>query len=120
MPAVQTLSGLGFKVIATGGTADYLADQGIAIEKVNKVQQGRPHIVDRFKGGGVDLIVNTTEGCQSLQDSASIRGSALAGKVPYFTTASASIAAAQAIAALGQRPLEVRALQTYYQSSVRA
>ncbi len=114
VPAIQTLAGLGFKIIATGGTADYLAAQGIAIEKVNKVQQGRPHIVDRIKDGGVDLIFNTTEGWQSLQDSASIRGSALVGRVPYFTTASASVAAAQAIEALGQRPLEVRALQTYY------
>ncbi len=116
-PAVAELIGLGFKVIATGGTAAYLAAQGLAVETVNKVVQGRPHIVDRIKDGEVALIFNTTEGWQSLQDSASIRASALTGKIPYFTTAAASVAAARAIAARGQRPLEVRALQTYYSGS---
>ncbi len=82
--------------------------------RVNKVQQGRPHIVDRIKDGDIALIVNTTEGVQSMQDTASIRASALYGKVPYYTTGSAFNAAAQAIAALDSRPLEVRSLQSYY------
>ena len=76
--------------------------------------QGRPHIVDRIKDGGVDLIFNTTEGWQSLKDSASIRASAVGGRVPYFTTAAASVAVARAIAAAGSRSLEVRPLQSYY------
>jgi len=114
LPAVRTLSDLGFKIIATSGTADYLSAEGLAVETVNKVQQGRPHIVDRIKDGEVALIFNTTEGWQSLRDSQSIRASAVNGRVPYFTTAAASVAAAQAIAALRERPLEVRALQTYY------
>ncbi|QYE34244.1 carbamoyl-phosphate synthase large subunit [Polymorphobacter sp. PAMC 29334] len=114
LEAARDLVGMGFGLIATDGTAKFLDGEGIAVERVNKVQQGRPHIVDRIKDGGVALIVNTTEGTQSMKDSASIRASALYGKVPYFTTASASVAATQAIAALKQRPLEVRSLQSYY------
>jgi len=120
LPAARILSDLGFKIIATSGTADYLAGAGVDVEMVNKVQQGRPHIVDRIKDGGVALIFNTTEGWQSLRDSQSIRASALTGRVPYFTTASASVAVAQAIAALRERPLEVRALQTYYNQASHA
>ena len=114
---VKRLIELGFTVIATGGTADFLAAQGIAVERVNKVAQGRPHIVDRIKDGAVDLIFNTTEGWQSLKDSKSIRASALYGKVPNFTTAAAAAAAVQAIEALTARPLEVRSLQSYYSAS---
>ncbi|OHT20267.1 carbamoyl-phosphate synthase large subunit [Edaphosphingomonas haloaromaticamans] len=117
VPAVQGLLKLGFKVIATSGTAAYLNGLGMDVEAVNKVQQGRPHIVDRIKDGGVQLIFNTTEGWQSLQDSQSIRASALLGKVPYFTTAAASVAAVEAIAALQERDLEVQPLQSYYSTS---
>jgi carbamoyl-phosphate synthase large subunit len=81
------------------------------------VAQGRPHIVDRIKDGGVDLIFNTTEGWQSHKDSASIRASALMAKVPYFTTAASSAAVARAVAALREHSLEVKALQAYYSSS---
>ena len=114
LAAARDLVAMGFALIATEGTARFLADEGIAVRAVNKVAQGRPHIVDRIKDGGVALIVNTTEGLQSLKDSQSIRASALYGKVPYFTTAAASVAAVQAIGALKQRPLEVRSLQSYY------
>src|SRR3546814_2208511 len=71
--AVKQLADWGWQVIATGGTADYLAGQGAEVERVNKVAEGRPHIVDRIKDGDVQLIFNTTEGWQSLQDSQSIR-----------------------------------------------
>ena len=107
---------MGFTVIATDGTAEYLTAQGLKVERVNKVLQGRPHIVDRIKDGDVALIFNTTEGVQSMKDSQSIRGSALYGKVPSFTTASAGVAAARAIAAAKQRALEVRSLQSYYKT----
>ena len=112
--AVRQAQKLGFQVCATGGTANYLAEQGIMVERVNKVAEGRPHIVDKIKDGEIDLIFNTTEGWQSLKDSEDIRRSALMGKVPYFTTAAASVATAQAIAALGDRKLEVRPLQSYH------
>ena len=81
---------------------------------MNKVAEGRPHIVDKIVDGEVALIFNTTEGWQSHKDSQSIRGSALTNKVPYFTTAAASVAAAEAIAALRSSQLEVRSLQDYY------
>jgi carbamoyl-phosphate synthase large subunit len=114
LPAVRQIEALGFAVCATGGTADYLAGHGVIVERVNKVAQGRPDIVDKIKDGEIALIFNTTEGWQSLRDSQSIRRSALMGKIPYFTTASASVAAAQGIAALRERKLEVRTLQSYH------
>jgi carbamoyl-phosphate synthase large subunit len=114
VPAVRTLANLGFTVIATRGTARFLEGQAIAVESVNKVAEGRPHIVDRIKDEEIAIIFNTTEGWQSLKDSESIRRSALMAKVPIFTTAAASLAAAQAISALSERTLEVRALQSYH------
>ena len=121
VPAAKLMVELGFSIIATGGTADHLAAQGLPVEKVNKVAQGRPHIVDRLMDGGVQLVFNTTEGWQSLKDSYSIRATTLNRKVPYFTTATASLAAARSIKALrdrgGGRALEVRSLQAYYSSS---
>ena len=116
LPAVRQLIEQGFTVIATGGTQRYLAEAGLPVELVNKVAEGRPHIVDKIIDGDVALIFNTTEGWQSLKDSQSIRGSALTGKVPYYTTAAASVAAAQAIVALKGTKLEVRSLQDYYSS----
>ncbi|PQM26927.1 carbamoyl phosphate synthase large subunit [Sphingopyxis lindanitolerans] len=111
---VRRLVDWGWQVIATGGTATYLVEQGIAVERVNKVAEGRPHIVDRIKDGDVQLIFNTTEGWQSLQDSQSIRASALAADVAYYTTAAGSDAATHAIGALRAHSLEVKPLQHYY------
>src|SRR3546814_9204101 len=92
--------------MGNGVTYDELAGEGIADERVNKVAQGRPHIVDRIKDGDVQLIFNTTEGWQSLQDSQSIRASALAADIAYYTTAAASRAATEAIGALRARSLD--------------
>ncbi|MGZ8336878.1 MAG: carbamoyl-phosphate synthase large subunit, partial [Allosphingosinicella sp.] len=114
---VRKLIELGFRVVATGGTADYLLGQGVDVERVNKVAQGRPHIVDKLKDGGIDLVFNTTEGWQSHRDSASIRASAVTQKVPYFTTAASSVAVVRAIATRRERNLEVRSLQDYYLAS---
>ncbi|WP_010545544.1 carbamoyl-phosphate synthase large subunit [Sphingomonas elodea] len=114
LPGVKILADLGFKIIATSGTAEFLAAEGIAVETVNKVAQGRPHIVDRIQDGDVALIFNTTEGWQSLKDSMSIRASALAQKVPYFTTAPGSVAAARAIAAMRAQAFEVQPIQAYF------
>ncbi|SIN98995.1 carbamoyl-phosphate synthase large subunit [Parasphingorhabdus marina DSM 22363] len=116
-PAARMAEQLGFDIIATSGTARYLQEKGITVEQVNKVAEGRPHIVDRIKDGEVALIFNTTEGWQSLKDSKSIRASALNGKIPYYTTATASVAAMEAIAAMRDETLEVRALQSYYKAS---
>jgi len=115
--AIRTIIGLGFKLLAPGGTADYLKALGLEIERVNKVAQGRPHIVDKIKDGGIDVVFNTTEGWQSHKDSASIRASAVQQRIPYFTTAASSVAAVRAIEALQAHRLEVRALQDYYSKS---
>ena len=117
VPAVEKLVELGFSIIATGGTAAHLAGKGLPVELVNKVAQGRPHIVDRLLDGDVDLVFNTTEGWQSLKDSHSIRTTALNRKVPYFTTAAASLAAARSIEAVRGHALEVASLQSYYSAS---
>ncbi|HYD24628.1 MAG TPA: carbamoyl-phosphate synthase large subunit [Croceibacterium sp.] len=111
---VRQLVGQGFSIVATGGTAQYLAEAGVPVERVNKVAEGRPHIVDKIVDGEIALIFNTTEGWQSHKDSQSIRASALSAKVPYYTTAAASAAVAQAIASVRASELEVRSLQDYY------
>ncbi|MBB3475477.1 carbamoyl-phosphate synthase large subunit [Sphingomonas sp. BK345] len=118
VPAVRALVEAGFAIVATTGTADHLERAGLPVERINKVAQGRPHIVDRIKDGKIDLIFNTTEGWQSLKDSQPIRASAVNGKIPYFTTASAAVQAAAAIragvAGNSGGKLEVRPLQAYY------
>ncbi len=110
---VRTLAALGFTVVATQGTADFLAQNGVAAERVNKVFEGRPNIVDRMKDGGVALVFNTTEGAQSIRDSAGIRSTALSMKTPYYTTAAGAAAAARAIENRQAGALEVRPLQDY-------
>jgi len=117
VPAVRSLVELGFDIVATGGTAHFLAAEGIKVERVNKVAQGRPHIVDKIKDGQIALVFNTTEGWQSHKDSASIRASAVMGRIPYFTTAASSIAVVLAIASQREHSLEVQSLQDYYSFS---
>ena len=111
---VRKLIELGFRVVATGGTAQYLTDAGLQVERINKVAEGRPHIVDKIIDGEIALVFNTTEGWQSHKDSQSIRASALEKKVPYYTTAAASAATALAISTARGGELEVRSLQDYY------
>jgi carbamoyl-phosphate synthase large subunit len=110
---VRLLAAQGFRVLATSGTAAYLAEQKIPVETVKKVLEGRPHIVDAMKNGEVQLVFNTTEGKQSLVDSFEIRRTALMMKIPYFTTTAGALAAAQGIQAMAAGPLEVRPLQSY-------
>ncbi|WP_174297003.1 carbamoyl-phosphate synthase large subunit [Sphingomonas bacterium] len=117
LEAARLLVASGLRIVATSGTAAYLAAQGCPVERINKVAQGRPHILDRIVDGGVDLILNTTEGWQSLKDSAGIRSEALSRRIPYFTTAPAALQAARAIASSASRNLEVRPLQSYYARS---
>jgi carbamoyl-phosphate synthase large subunit len=112
--AMRLLAGMGFKIVATSGTQRFLAEQGVAAEKINKVLEGRPHIVDAIKNGGIQLVFNTTEGAKALEDSQSLRREALLHKVPYYTTLSGAVAAAQGIKAYLGGDLEVRALQSYF------
>ncbi len=114
LEAIRLLAGLGFKVLATSGTQRYLAAQGVAAVRINKFAEGRPHIVDAIKNGEVQLVFNTTEGATALADSRSLRRAALLHKVPYYTTLSGAVAAAQGIKAYLGGDLEVYALQSYF------
>ncbi len=87
----------GFDIVATGGTAVALAEAGVACRRANKVREGRPHIVDMIKNGEISLIVNTTEGKQSIRESQSIRGEAVHRKVTYYTTLAAARATCLAL-----------------------
>jgi carbamoyl-phosphate synthase large subunit len=111
--AARILDRLGFDIIATGGTCDFLKSKGVTAERVNKVYEGRPNIVDRMKDGHVTLVFNTTEGAQAVRDSFDIRATALAMKTPYYTTAAGAVAAARAIENLKEGTLEVAPLQGY-------
>ena len=115
VPTMRMLSDLGFEIMATVGTLRYLEDHGVKGKMINKVLEGRPHIVDAIKNGGVQLVFNTTEGKQALADSRSLRRTALLHKVPYYTTLSGAIAAAEGIKAYMAGDLEVKALQDYFE-----
>jgi carbamoyl-phosphate synthase large subunit len=107
------MAALGFDIVATRGTASALEAAGIEVRRINKVLEGRPHVVDALKNGEIHLVFNTTDGAQALTDSMSIRRTALTMKVPYYTTLAAASAAAAAIAALQHGEMGVRPLQTY-------
>jgi len=111
--AIRDLVELGFRIIATRGTKRHLEMHGIPCEQVNKVLEGRPHIVDAMKNQEVQLVVNTTEGAKALADSKDIRRTALLNKIPYYTTLSGAIAVTEAIKSLKADNLEVAPLQSY-------
>ncbi|MGR3814387.1 MAG: carbamoyl-phosphate synthase large subunit [Cognatishimia activa] len=111
LDAAQILAGLGFSIIATSGTQKWLAENGVECGVVKKVYEGRPNVTDNLKNGDIALLMNTTEGQQAIDDSRDIRSIALNDKIPYFTTAAASHAAARAIKAREEGEIEVRALQ---------
>ncbi|MFU0502951.1 carbamoyl-phosphate synthase large subunit [Pseudaminobacter sp. NGMCC 1.201702] len=115
LPAVKRLAGLGFKVLATGGTQRFLKENGVEAEKINKVLEGRPHIEDAIRNRQIQIVFNTTDGQKAVSDSKSIRRATLMQKVPYYTTLSGAAAVAEAIAALKAGSLEVRPLQEYFQ-----
>ena len=109
----RQLAEWGFELIATRGTAAKLGEAGLAVTIVNKVQEGRPDIVDEMRSGRVQLVFNTTEGAQAISDSFSLRRTALTHNIPYYTTVAGARAAVQAIAALRRGSLEVAPLQSY-------
>jgi carbamoyl-phosphate synthase large subunit len=111
---IRLLLDLGFRIIATSGTQRYLAAQGVPASKINKVLEGRPHIVDAITNGEIQLVFNTTEGATALADSRPLRRAALLHKVPYYTTLSGAVAAAQGIKAYLGGDLDVRTLQSYF------
>ena len=110
---MRELVDLGFRIIATRGTKRALGAHGIPCEQVNKVLEGRPHIVDLMKNGEVQLVFNTTEGAKALADSKDIRRTALLHHIPYYTTLAGALAATQAIKALAAGTLRWRRCSRY-------
>ena len=113
------LTAMGYRLVATRGTAEALAEAGVEVAPINKVHEGRPHIVDALKNGDIQLVVNTTEGAQAIADSYELRRSALEHKVSYFTTVAGSRAMLLAVAALKRGGLAVETLQSYSQTFER-
>ncbi|SMX25947.1 Carbamoyl-phosphate synthase large chain [Pelagimonas phthalicica] len=107
----QILDGLGFKIVATSGTAAFLGEHGISCDVTKKVYEGRPNVVDVMKDGGIQLVMNTTEGSAAVSDSREIRSVALYDKIPYFTTAAGAHAAALAMKEREEGDLVVKSLQ---------
>ncbi len=116
LPSIRMLLELGFKVTATGGTQRYLEEKGVPSQRINKVSEGRPHIVDAIKNGEIHLVFNTTHGAQALSDSRSLRRAALLQKTPYYTTLAGSIAATEGIKAYLDGDLTVKPLQEYFEA----
>ena len=114
---VKRLLDLGFKVVATGGTADFLHKHGIEAQRVNKVLEGRPHIVDLMKDGKVQLVFNTVDGAGALTDSYTLRRAALMHKIAYYTTVAGAKASVEGIAALSEGALDVAPLQSYFKTA---
>jgi carbamoyl-phosphate synthase large subunit len=114
LPIARDLAELGFRLIATRGTAAYLRAYGLEVEVVYKVNEGRPHIADEIVNRKVDLVVNTPLGRESFFDDRTVRRAAMMHEVPCITTLTGAAAAVQAIRALRQQGLGVRALQDYY------
>ncbi|MBV8406038.1 MAG: carbamoyl-phosphate synthase large subunit [Alphaproteobacteria bacterium] len=114
---VRRLVELGFKVVATGGTADFLHRHGIEAQRVNKVLEGRPHIVDLMKDGKVHLVFNTVDGAVALTDSFTLRRTALMHRIAYYTTVAGAKASVEGIAALRAGALDVAPLQSYFKTA---
>jgi carbamoyl-phosphate synthase large subunit len=109
-----SLYDLGFKIVATKGTSAYLSEHGIPNRDVNKVREGRPHIVDMIKNGEIDLVINTTSNKKAISESYSIRRTALTFDIPYTTTLAGAKATALAIKAMIEGELDVKTVQEYH------
>ncbi len=111
----RKLRGLGFRLVATKGTAGYLHNHGIEVDVINKVMEGRPHVVDLIKNKEINFIINTVTGSQAQKDSFSIRRSALQYRIPYTTTISSAKAVVMAIESLLKRELKIKSIQEYHE-----
>ncbi len=111
--SVKQLEDLGFAIVATSGTARFLNENNIQAQPINKVLEGRPHIVDAMKNGDIDIVFNTTEGSKALADSKSIRQTALIHHIPYYTTLAGIMAVSRSIVALSEDNITVTSIQDY-------
>ena len=114
LPIIRSFQKLGFQVNATAGTADYLMEGGVKVKRINKVSQGSPHIVEELIDDKVDIIINTTEGRKSINDSFGIRRTALMKSLPYFLTVSGARAAINSIKELRNNELEVNPITKFH------
>ena len=113
IPICRKLAKMGFNILATGGTTKALLEEDVHATPINKVMEGRPHAVDAMLSGQIDLVFNTAHGAGAIKDSFSLRQAALTNNIPYYTTAAGSRAAVDAIAALADQQVDVRAIQDY-------
>jgi carbamoyl-phosphate synthase large subunit len=113
-PIARELIGMGFKILASSGTATYLAAQNLACTRINKISEGRPHIHDKINDKEIQWIINTSMGNRTTEDSYIIRRAALYYHLPYTTTIAGAQAMTMAIAATRQAELSVKALQEYF------
>ena len=104
----------GFKIMATRGTAKFLRERGLDAEVINKVAEGRPHVVDAIKNKEVDFVINTVTGAQAQKDSFSIRRTAIQHRVSYTTTMAGALAAVTAIERLNQKQMGIKSIQEYH------
>ena len=116
LPVAEKLDAMGFRILATGGTRDYLVERGIPVDFVRKVREGRPHVVDAIINREVHIVINTVEGVQSIADSYTIRRSAVDQNLAYFTTVAGAKAVVLGIEALRRKDWDVKPLQDFYPS----
>ncbi len=117
IPIAKQLTEIGFDIVATGGTCQFLLDNNVKATRINKVMEGQPHIIDAIINGEIDLVINTTtKSSQAVSDSSSIRRMALMNKIPYYTLITAATATVKAIKALKARDLDVASLQSYFEN----
>jgi carbamoyl-phosphate synthase large subunit len=117
----RRLRNLGFKIVATGGTAEAIARARIPVERINKVLEGSPHVVDAIRDGTIQLVINTTQGAKAIRDSYSLRRNALLANIPYFTTMAAGVAAVDALevsAQLGRSAVTVKSVQEWHSRAI--
>ncbi len=113
VPVAKDLRDLGFQLLATAGTAEFLERAGVSVQRIKKVLEGHPHVVDAMINGEVDIVINTAEGALTLADANALRQVAVANRIPYYTTVSGARAAVSGIEAIQKLGLEVAPLQTY-------
>ena len=114
----RKLAAIGFEIVSTRGTAEYIAGEGVPVRTVYKVMEGRPNVVDLIKGGGIQLLINTPIGARSFQDEKTIRRAAMQRRIPCITTLAGALAAVDGIAALKSQPIQVMALQDLHAMTV--
>ncbi len=118
LPVAQRLAALDFSLLATRGTAGYLAEHGVSCNRVNKISEGRPHVLDKIQDKQIQWIINTSMGSRTTEDSYLIRRAALVFHLPYTTTITGAVSMVRAMETLRQRSMNVKAIQEYFPKSI--